>query len=91
MGYCQQQCFEETYHVPEGFRLVSTPKPIKLETPWMTYETSVDRKDNRLTVARTLTIKSTIVPRDHYDEFRRFCIALDEYEAQVLVFRRAAD
>ncbi|MEE9293534.1 MAG: DUF3857 domain-containing protein [Phycisphaerae bacterium] len=88
LSYCQKRRFVEIHQLPPGFTVDSVPDPITLRTPWMDYSASVEPDGKTLRVSRELVIKAVKVPRDRYDEFRRFCISLDEYEAQPIVLRR---
>ena len=78
----------ETFRLPSGFRVATVPDQIELTTPWMDYSARVTEDGDSLKISRELVIKAVKVPRDRYDEFRRFCINVDEYEEQSLILRR---
>lgn len=87
----QRQSSTEVYRIPAGYRIRSTPEPVRLTTPWMEFVSTVERGVDTLTVSRELTIKALSIPREEYGRFREFCIAVDEYEQKAVVLRRVND
>ncbi len=85
----QVQRLDETIRVPEGFEIASAPESLSIEKPWMSYRTTIERERDALVIRRTLTIDALRIPRDEYDELRRFCISVDEYESKPIVIRRS--
>ncbi len=85
------QNFSETYHLPKGYVVVSTPEAVDFKTPWMEYHTTVSQTGDVVTVARTLIVNAIEVPQDRYDELRAFCIRVDEYENGAVVRAKAKE
>ena len=88
LPYRQRRFFTERYAIPEGYAVKSLPKSIELSSPWMEYRATVTHDDGSITVTRELVTKSIQIPRAGYDELRRFCVRVDEYEAQGIVLSR---
>ena len=66
--------YSETVNVqlPTGFTVDEVPDPVKIETPFGSYATSYEVKDNQLVFRRQLSQKAmTIAPGD-YDTVRKF-------------------
>ncbi len=87
MQFRQIHRLKEEILIPDRMRVASTLPDINLTTPWMSYKATVRRDGRTLRVSRELIFDTVTVPRNRYDELRRFCIAVDEYEAQTIVLR----
>lgn len=84
------QRFVETYRVPEGFRVESSPEPAHTETDWMDYELAVSSKDQSVEVRRELAVKTLEIPKAVYDQVRDFCVQADKHQREPVILTRSA-
>jgi hypothetical protein len=66
--------YSETVMVqlPSGFKVDEMPDPVKLETPFGTYITSYEVKDNQLVFKRQLSQQATTIAPADYEKVRKF-------------------
>ena len=66
--------FNETVRVklPAGFQVDEMPDPVALDTPFGTYKTTYEVKDNELLFSRRLSVKAATIPPDQYESVRKF-------------------
>lgn len=66
--------YSETVKVqlPAGFTVDEVPDPVKIETPFGSYVTSYEVKDNQLVFKRQLSQQATTIAPADYDAVRKF-------------------
>jgi len=66
--------YSETVMVqlPSGFKVDEMPDPVSLDTPFGTYITSYEVKDNQLVFKRQLSQKATTIAPTDYEKVRKF-------------------
>jgi hypothetical protein len=78
-----------TVNLPSGFAVDETPDPVKMETPFGTYATTYEVKENKLYFTRSLTMKRSTVTVDRYKEVRDFFTRmLNAEQAPVVLIRK---
>jgi hypothetical protein len=88
--YTATQRFIETYHVPEGFAVESSPESAKLGTDWLDYELKVKPEDKSVEIRRELAVKAQQIPKAEYDKVRAFCVEADKHQKEPIVLKRLA-
>ncbi|MFN0101574.1 MAG: DUF3857 domain-containing protein [Bryobacteraceae bacterium] len=76
---------ETTVDLPAGFVVDEAPEPIKLDTPFGTFEGSSSTKDGKLVVTRRLDLKHTEVAAADYVKLRDFLSAVAGHQNAVAV------
>jgi|GEM_PF-5815047 len=79
---------EQTYEIPEGYRVASLPESLVFETPYARYECEFRQENRTLTAVRTLTLKANHVPRSAYGEWRQFCMQADAADQQQFILEK---
>jgi transglutaminase-like putative cysteine protease len=66
--------YSETVQVklPAGFKVDELPDPVKLETPFGSYATSYEVKNNQLVFKRQLSLQATTIAPTEYEKVRKF-------------------
>lgn len=66
--------YSETVNVqlPAGFAVDEMPDPVKIDTPFGSYATSYEVKDNQLVFKRQLSQKATTIAPADYESVRKF-------------------
>jgi hypothetical protein len=57
---------------PEGFQVDETPDPVKLETPYATYNATYTVEGGAVTVKRRLEVRASTVAVENYGQLRTF-------------------
>ena len=71
--------------LPTGFVVDEAPEPIKLETPFGTFEGSSSMKDGKLVVTRKLDLRHTEVAAADYPKLRDFMSVVNGHQNAVAV------
>lgn len=82
--------YSETVSVklPAGFKVDEVPDPVKLETPFGTYVTSYEVKNNQLVFKRQLSQQATTIAAADYDKVRKFFESIRAAENAPVVLAR---
>ena len=82
--------YSETVNVqlPSGFAVDEVPDPVKIETPFGSYATSYEVKDNQLVFRRQLSQKATTISPADYDSVRKFFESIRAAENAPVVLAR---
>jgi hypothetical protein len=66
--------YSETVQVklPAGFKVDELPDPVKLQTPFGSYVTSYEVKNNQLVFKRQLSLQATTIAPAEYEKVRKF-------------------
>ena len=88
--YTATQRFIETYYLPEGFVVESSPESVKLERDWLDYELNVKPEDKSVEIRRELVVKTQQIPKAEYDKVREFCVEADKHQREPIVLKRSA-
>jgi hypothetical protein len=82
--------YSETVNVklPAGFTVDEVPDAVKLETPFGTYVTSYEVKNNQLVFKRQLSQQATTIAAADYDKVRKFFESIRAAENAPVVLAR---
>ena len=82
--------YSETVNVtlPAGFKVDEVPDAVKLETPFGTYVTSYEVKNNQLVFKRQLSQQATTIAAADYDKVRKFFESIRAAENAPVVLAR---
>ncbi len=64
--------------LPPGARVVSAPRPVRVDTPFGSYSIEVDQKGRRVEVRTRLSLKVDRVTVAQYPAWKRFCAQVDQ-------------
>jgi hypothetical protein len=84
------QAFSETLHVklPSGFAVDELPDAVNLDTPFGTYATKYEVKNDELLFTRKLVQRGVTVPVDQYSAVRNFFEKIRAAEQAPVVLAR---
>jgi len=74
--------------LPPGVTVSSLPIPTKVDSPFGSYELSVEQTGTRVRLEATLSFKTTRISPKDYPSFRQFCAEVDRVFAQKVVVKR---
>ncbi len=77
-----------TYTLPVGFAVDEIPEPVKLETDFGRYTTSIEEKSGKLVVTRQLTMNRKTIAADKYASVKDFFTKMHEAEQSAVVLIR---
>ncbi|PYS46836.1 MAG: hypothetical protein DMF68_17855 [Acidobacteria bacterium] len=82
--------YTETVRVklPAGFDVDEMPDPVKLNTPFGSYTTTYEVKDDQLVFTRNLTLRATTIPVEQYDQVRNFFARIRAAEQSPVVLAK---
>jgi len=82
--------YSETVKVqlPSGFAVDEVPDPVKIETPFGSYVTSYEVKDNQLIFKRQLSQQATTIAPGDYELVRKFFESIRAAENAPVVLAR---
>jgi hypothetical protein len=82
--------FNETVKInmPEGFKVDELPDPVKLDTPFGSYSTTIEVKDGQLLFTRQLMQRATTIPVAQYETVRSFFQKIRAAEQSPVVLAR---
>jgi hypothetical protein len=82
--------FDETVKInmPDGFKVDELPDPVKLDTPFGSYSTTIELKDGQLLYTRKLTQRATTIPVAQYEAVRSFFQKIRAAEQSPVVLAR---
>lgn len=76
-------------HLPDGYKAESLYTPVKHETKFGTYETSLEEKEKGILVYnRKLLIKSGKYPKEDYDDYRDFRKKVARYDNTKIILTK---
>src|SRR5690606_37314513 len=75
--------------LPDGFRPLSLPEPVGLETPFGSYSLRWEQDGTTLRVRRDLALAATRIEPADYPAFRRFVTAVEQANRRVVVVSAA--
>lgn len=82
--------YSETVQVklPAGFKVDELPDPVKLQTPFGSYVTSYEVKNNQLVFKRQLSLQATTIAPAEYEKVRKFFESIRAAENAPVVLAR---
>ena len=87
-GFLDEDEFE--IHVPEGYKIEMNLKPVKLETPFGTYEMSLAlNENNSIKYKRRFLMREGNFSNDQYNDYRNFIIQVNKLDnTKILLTKR---
>ena len=77
-----------TTKLPAGFVVEELPRPVRLDTPYGSYEASMEVRDGTLHLTRSLELKTMLVPPEQYASLRGFFESIRTSETTPVVLDR---
>ncbi len=85
LGHLRERQDDWTVKWARGMRVVSAPKDVSLKTPFADFQLKVTRSADELRVVTVLRWKKARISVAEYQDFRRFCRAVDQASASDLL------
>lgn len=81
---------ETTFKLPVGFSVDERPDPVSLDLPFGIYRAGCreDTENRTLICERSMTLKRSIVPAEHYESVRDFFAQIRDFEQTPVVLMR---
>jgi hypothetical protein len=76
--------------IPDGYKVESLPKPMALsiDNKYASFNFSIASSENKITVALTLDINTSILPSDHYESLKEFFKKVIEKENEKIILKK---
>jgi hypothetical protein len=74
--------------LPPGFVLDEAPRPVIAESPFATYTSNIESKENTLRYSRSYTVKDVFVPLDKIGDLRALMRAVSTDERMLAILKK---
>ena len=74
--------------LPPGFVLDEAPRPVNAESPFATYTSNIESKENALRYSRSYTVKDVFVPLDKIGDLRALMRAVSTDERMLAILKK---
>ncbi len=88
--FANTQRFVERYRLPNGFKVDVVPESADMDSEWLDYSLKTSQDGDAVEVERTLAVKTLLIPKEHYEQIRAFCIKADKHQEEPLILVREA-
>lgn len=90
-SFAGTQRMVERFHLPDGFRVDSSPQTARLENDWMGFDQQASRSEGMIEIHRAVELSALTIPRADYDEVRDFCIKADTLQRDPIILVEQAE
>lgn len=83
-AFTKEKKFEIT--IPDGYKIggLPTPKKIRTDDNELSYQYTIDQKDNKILITSKIEVADSSYPKEYYPLFKQFWKIMSENESQVI-------